>query len=140
MCKELFRDNTPEPDQYDLSLPRVAPDQWCAEQRFRKGLALVSRFWWEPATRALYEHVILRRVDQIAAFARTLRIPAEDAGVDFGAMVRRITLHECVVVFPECNIVDEAASPSRSYPSIVVPTVWTSPPIATTVSIRAGRA
>ncbi|KAM5535262.1 hypothetical protein V8D89_011068 [Ganoderma adspersum] len=104
--KELF-DSVPGPDQYDLSLTRVAPDQWAAEQRFRKGLTLVSRLWWEPATKALYEHVVLRHVNQIAAFARTLRMHPEDAKFDFGAMVRRITLHECVVVFPECNIVDE---------------------------------
>ncbi|KAM5535279.1 hypothetical protein V8D89_011085 [Ganoderma adspersum] len=106
VCKELF-DSAPGPDQCDLSLTRVAPDQWCAEQRFRRGLALVSRLWWEPATKALYEHVVLRQVNQIAALARTLRVRAEDSGVDFGALVRRIALHECVVVFPECNIVDE---------------------------------
>ena len=83
----------------------MVPNQWCAEQRFRKGLALVSRLWWEPATRALYEHLVIRRVDQITALARTLR--ADDAGFNFGALVRRITLHECVVVLPDCNIVGE---------------------------------
>ncbi|PIL31156.1 hypothetical protein GSI_05853 [Ganoderma sinense ZZ0214-1] len=97
LCKELF-DSAPGPDQYDLSLARVTPNQWCAEQRFRKGLALVSKLWWEPATRALYEHVVIRQVDQIAALARTLRTRAEDAGVDFGALVKRITFHECVAI------------------------------------------
>ena len=106
VCKELF-DSAPGPDQYDLSLTRVSPDRWGAEQRFWSGLALVSRIWWEPATKVLYEHVVLRHVTQIAALARTLRVRAEDIGVDFGALVQRVTFHECVVFFPEYSIIDE---------------------------------
>ncbi|KAI1786824.1 hypothetical protein LXA43DRAFT_926999, partial [Ganoderma leucocontextum] len=92
-------------DQYNLSLTHVARSQWCAEQRFRKGLPLVSKLWWKPATWALYEHVVIRQVGQLTALARTLG--AEDAVIDFGALVRRITLHECVVVLPDYNIAGE---------------------------------
>ena len=79
--------------------------QWCTELRFLKGLALVSRLWWEPAIRGLYEHVVIRRFGQISALARTLS--SQEAGIDFSALVRKITLHECAFFWPCVDVVGE---------------------------------
>ena len=88
---------------------RGPQSQWCAELRFRKGLALVSRLWWEPAIRGLYEHIVIRRFGQISALARTLS--SQEAGIDFSALVRRITLHQCAFFWP---CVDVACEDLRS--------------------------
>ncbi|KAM5539875.1 hypothetical protein V8D89_006378 [Ganoderma adspersum] len=103
VCKEIFAHSTL--DQYDLSLMRGPQSQWCTELRFRKGLALVSRLWWEPAIRGLYEHVVIRRFGQISALARTLSSQA--AGTDFCASVRKVTLHECAFFWPCVDVADE---------------------------------
>ncbi|KAI1786825.1 hypothetical protein LXA43DRAFT_1184931 [Ganoderma leucocontextum] len=102
VCDEIFA--TPI-YQYDLSLPCWLRSQWLDDVRFRKGIPLVSKLWWKPATRGLYEHVIIRQVDQIPPLVRTLT--SKDAGFDLGALVRRITLHWCVVYPPDSNSLGE---------------------------------
>nr|VWP02219.1 Uncharacterized protein [Ganoderma boninense] len=70
--------------------------------RFRRSLPLVSKSWWKPATRGLYKHIVIRRLQQIPYLARTLT--SKDAGIDFGALVRKITLFRCIVVLPLWNV------------------------------------
>ncbi|KAI1786786.1 hypothetical protein LXA43DRAFT_750414 [Ganoderma leucocontextum] len=104
VCKEIFA-RSPTIDQCDPSLMRGPHSQWCSDLRFRKGLTLVSKLWWEPAIRALYEHVVIRRFGQIPALARTLS--SKDAGIDFGGLVRKITLHQCAFFWPCVDVVCE---------------------------------
>ncbi|KAI1786828.1 hypothetical protein LXA43DRAFT_1032247 [Ganoderma leucocontextum] len=99
VCKQIVA--TPL-HQYDLSLTRGPHSQWCVELRFRKSLPLVSKLWWQPATRGLYKHIVIRRFRQIPALARTLS--SNGAGINLGGLVRKITLHQCLVVLPDWNV------------------------------------
>ncbi|KAM5535258.1 hypothetical protein V8D89_011064 [Ganoderma adspersum] len=99
VCQQTFA--TPL-HQYDLSLMRGHNSQWSSELRFRASLPLVSKTWWQPATRGLYKHVVIRRLGQISRLARTLS--SKDAGIDFGALVRKITLYHCIVVLPDWHV------------------------------------
>ncbi|KAI0800898.1 hypothetical protein C8Q74DRAFT_1191602, partial [Fomes fomentarius] len=67
---------------------------WLAEIRFRKGLALVCKAWSWPATAVLYEDIVLRRMGQIPALARTL---SSSGGRDFGVLIQHIRMDSCVV-------------------------------------------
>ncbi|PIL23295.1 hypothetical protein GSI_14605 [Ganoderma sinense ZZ0214-1] len=91
--------------EYDLSrtLPGL-PSSYSNDLDFLQGIPLVSKIWWKPATRCLYEHIIIRQVGQIPLLVRTLT--SKDAGIDFGTLVRRITLYECVV-YPDSDGLDE---------------------------------
>ena len=71
--------------------------------RFQKGLTLVCKRWWGPATRVLYNHVVLRRMSQVSALARTLS--ATDSGHDFGVHVKQIRLHDLSIVKPFQDVV-----------------------------------
>ncbi|TFK81653.1 hypothetical protein K466DRAFT_330966 [Polyporus arcularius HHB13444] len=73
--------------------------------RFQKGLTLVCKSWWDLATRVLYERIVIRRMGQIPALARTLS--ATDAGYNFGSLVKHITLHECAILKPFSDVVLE---------------------------------
>ena len=98
VCEELFATLF---YQYDLSrTPWGPPIEWSNDLRFRRSIPLVSKLWWKPATRCLYEHIVIFQVDQIPLLDRTLI--SKDAGINFGALVRRITLHECVV-YPDTD-------------------------------------
>ena len=66
----------------------------------------MSRMWWEPATRALYTNIVIRRFGQIPTLARTLI--SKDTGLNLGALVRSITLYECVT-FAWCTDVIRTA-------------------------------
>ncbi|PIL31153.1 hypothetical protein GSI_05850 [Ganoderma sinense ZZ0214-1] len=99
VCQQIFA--TPL-HQYDLSLMRGHNGQWSTELRFRCSLPLVSRSWWKPATRGLYKHIVIRRLQQIPGLARTLR--SMEGGINFGALVRKITLYQCVVMFPGWDV------------------------------------
>ncbi|KAM5533531.1 hypothetical protein V8D89_012810 [Ganoderma adspersum] len=99
VCQQIFA--TPL-HQYDLSLMRGHNSQWSSELRFRASLPLVSKTWWQPATRGLYKHVVIRRLGQISRLARTLS--SKDAGIDFGVLVRKITLYHCIVVLPDWHV------------------------------------
>ncbi|RDX52069.1 hypothetical protein OH76DRAFT_1481133 [Lentinus brumalis] len=73
--------------------------------RFQKGLTLLCKRWWEPATQALYKRVVIRHMGQISALARTLS--ATDAGYDFSSLVKDIALHECAILKPFSDVVLE---------------------------------
>ncbi|PIL31147.1 hypothetical protein GSI_05844 [Ganoderma sinense ZZ0214-1] len=99
VCEQIFAAPL---HQYDLSLTRGRNGQWSNEMYFRLSLPLVSKTRWKPATRDLYKHIVLRRLQQIPYLARTLS--SKDAGIDFGALVRKITLFRYIVVLPDWNI------------------------------------
>nr|VWO98044.1 Polyphosphate kinase (EC (ATP-polyphosphate phosphotransferase) (Polyphosphoric acid kinase) [Ganoderma boninense] len=102
VCDEIFA--TP---LYQYSLSRTLPGlpgPYSIHLHFLHGIPLVSKLWWKPATRCLYEHIIIRQVEQIPLLVRTLT--SKDAGLDFGTLVRRITLYECIV-YPDSDNVDE---------------------------------
>ena len=94
VCQHIFANPL---HQYDLSLTRRHDSGWSAELRFRLSLPLVSKTWWLPATRGLYKHIVIRRLHQIPILARTLS--SKDTGIDFGTLVRNITVYKCIVVF-----------------------------------------
>ena len=62
----------------------------------------MSKTWRQSATRGLYEQVVIRHLGQISRLARTLS--SKDAGIDFGALVRKVTLHHCIVVLPDWHV------------------------------------
>ncbi|RPD54973.1 hypothetical protein L226DRAFT_613554 [Lentinus tigrinus ALCF2SS1-7] len=78
---------------------------WMDRIRFQKGLTLVCKAWWEPATRVLYNRVVLRRMGQIAAFARTLS--EAHSAYDFGRHVKHIALHDCAILRSFSDVVLE---------------------------------
>ncbi|RPD54978.1 hypothetical protein L226DRAFT_613557 [Lentinus tigrinus ALCF2SS1-7] len=78
---------------------------WMDHIRFQKGLTLVCKAWWEPATRVLYNRVVLRRMGQITAFARTLS--ETNVGYDFARHVKHIALHDCAILNPFSDVVLE---------------------------------
>lgn len=94
-----------QPYEYvpDVSLGSRSP--YMDHARFQKGLTLVCKSWWEPATRILYERIVIRHMYQIDALARTLS--ATDAGFDFSSLIQHITLHECSILKPFSDVVLE---------------------------------
>ncbi|KAH9903042.1 hypothetical protein C8Q73DRAFT_32731 [Cubamyces lactineus] len=58
--------------QNDPSVFRGPHSSWMSELRFRKGLIFVCKNWSGPATEALYEDIVLRRMGQIPALANAL--------------------------------------------------------------------
>ncbi len=73
--------------------------------RTRKALALACKAFYGPATEVLYQDIVLHRMGQILAFARTLdraRTPSAD---DIAALVRSIRIDSCVVWAPFAAVV-----------------------------------
>ncbi|RPD64942.1 hypothetical protein L227DRAFT_598339 [Lentinus tigrinus ALCF2SS1-6] len=79
--------------EHDPSIVR-AWNPWLDEIRFRKGLVLVCKAWSWSATALLYEDVVLRRMGQIPALARTLSSPGTR---DFGGLIHHLRMDSCVV-------------------------------------------
>ena len=94
----ILQETVAKPFQLDPSITKGPNNLWLRELRFRKGLTLVCRRWWEPAARLLYGHVVLRRPGQIPALTRTLEQSTETIGRDISVLVRHITLDKMVTL------------------------------------------
>lgn len=68
----ILRHNMSPLHELDISLSQGPRSLWLAESRTRKAHCLVCKSWSNPATRALYEQIVIRRMGQIPALAQTL--------------------------------------------------------------------
>ncbi|RPD82017.1 hypothetical protein L226DRAFT_13802 [Lentinus tigrinus ALCF2SS1-7] len=96
----------PAPYEHSPDLVLGPHSPWVEQLRFQKGLALVCKRWWEPATRILYHRIVLRRMGQISALARTLS--ATDAEYDFSTCIKHIGIHDCAIFEPFSDMMLEA--------------------------------
>ncbi|KAI0324789.1 hypothetical protein GY45DRAFT_1288305 [Cubamyces sp. BRFM 1775] len=92
---------------HDPSIIQGPRSPWMVALRTRKALALTCKAFTGPATELLYSDIVLRRMGQIPALARTLN-PAytASAGV-FSQLVRSIRIDSCVVWAPFAEVVRE---------------------------------
>ncbi|KAI0653609.1 hypothetical protein C8Q70DRAFT_1059139 [Cubamyces menziesii] len=93
--------------QHDPSIIQGPRSPWMIALRTRKALALTCKAFAGPATELLYGDIVLRRMGQIPALARTLD-PAHtpSAGV-FSQLVRSIRIDSCVVWAPFADVMRE---------------------------------
>ncbi|KAI0800899.1 hypothetical protein C8Q74DRAFT_453877 [Fomes fomentarius] len=68
----ILRHNMSPLHELDISLSQGPRSLWLAESRTRKAHCLVCKSWSNPATRVLYEQIVIRRMGQIPALAQTL--------------------------------------------------------------------
>ena len=71
--RQIFEQTLPPPGILGHALSRGPESAWSHSLRTIKSIALVSKAWHAVALPLLYRHVVLRRVGQIIAFARTIR-------------------------------------------------------------------
>ncbi|KAI0780328.1 hypothetical protein C8Q74DRAFT_1447650 [Fomes fomentarius] len=82
----------------DPSLSLGPRSLWMETMRTKKALALVCKSWHGPAIEVLYEDIVIRRMGQIVALARTLQ--SERAG--FARLVKVIHI-DTLAIFPSCS-------------------------------------
>ena len=102
----LFKAAMPAYHEYDPAALRPR-NPWLGEIRFRKGLPLVCKAWLWPATAVLYEDIVLRRMGQIPALARTL---SSATGRDLAPLIQHIRLDTCVIWAPCADVVRQDLS------------------------------
>lgn len=103
---QIFEGTQPN-SQYECNTSVVVGPQnpWLKNVRTKKALTLVCRAWCGPATRLLYADIVIRRMGQVAALARTFR---EDRSADsLSHLVRKVTLDACIVVPTFAEVVRE---------------------------------
>ncbi|KAH9888534.1 hypothetical protein C8Q73DRAFT_710561 [Cubamyces lactineus] len=93
--------------QHDPSIIQGPRSPWMIALRTRKALAFTCKAFAGPATELLYGDIVLRRMGQIPALARTLDpTHTASAGV-FSQLVRSIRIDSCVVWAPFADVVRE---------------------------------
>ncbi|EIW53875.1 uncharacterized protein TRAVEDRAFT_51619 [Trametes versicolor FP-101664 SS1] len=103
----IFQAVVPPIYQHDPSIVHGPHSPWMSALRTRKALALSCKAFFGPATEVLYQDIVLRRMGQIPALARTLdpaRTPSAD---NIAALVRSIRMDSCVVWAPFADVVRE---------------------------------
>ncbi|KAI0737233.1 hypothetical protein C8Q80DRAFT_433024, partial [Daedaleopsis nitida] len=103
----IFRFTVPPRYQHDPSVVPGPRNPWLAALRTRKALALTCKAFSGPATEVLYEDIVIRRMGQIPALARTLGPFPSASGRDVGTLVRRLRMDGCVVWAPCAQVVRE---------------------------------
>ncbi|KAI0666967.1 hypothetical protein C8Q78DRAFT_1147777 [Trametes maxima] len=119
----IFWLTVPPHHQHDPSVIPGPRSAWLAALRTRKSLALTCRAFLGPATEVLYADIVLRRMGQIPALARTLTLtpdadsspaPAADPGARaavraraLAPLVRSLRIDACVVWAPFADVVRE---------------------------------
>ncbi|KAI0762940.1 hypothetical protein C8Q74DRAFT_1451015 [Fomes fomentarius] len=95
----IFQSDAP-PRQYscDPSLRLGRRSSWMETMRTKKALALVCKSWHGPAIEALYEDIVIRRMGQIVALARTLRLE----NCDFARLIKVIHIDN-LAILPSCS-------------------------------------
>ncbi|KAI1794815.1 hypothetical protein LXA43DRAFT_1179162 [Ganoderma leucocontextum] len=103
--KRLKQVKNQEPsDESSLLRPR---SQWLASLNTRTACVLVCKHWYVPASQALYSDIVLHRMGQISALARTLRSTAAIYAPDRSRFVRSIYMNECIVLPAAASVVKE---------------------------------
>ncbi len=97
----IFKAASPCQYEHDPSVMRPW-STWLDDLRFRKGLVLVCKAFAGPATAALYEDVVFRRMGQIPALARTL---SSGVGRNVSPLIQRIRMDSCVIWAPCAEVV-----------------------------------
>ncbi|KAI9057461.1 hypothetical protein FKP32DRAFT_1689174 [Trametes sanguinea] len=94
---QIFLSTIPPDHAYDPSVLSGTYNSWLVSVKTRKALPLVCKSWYGPASEALYRDIVLRRMGQICALARTLRSCRVTYGPDHARLVQRIRLAHCIV-------------------------------------------
>ena len=104
----IFRWTQPPTYQHDPSIVLGPRNPWLASLRTRKALVLTCKSFYGPASEVLYEDVVLRRMGQIPALARTLGpLPDPRATTDFACLIKSIRMNSCVIWAPCAEVVRE---------------------------------
>ena len=103
----IFRATVPPLYQHDPSVITGPRNPWLAALRTRKALVLTCKAFFGPATEVLYEDIVIRRMGQIPALARTLGPFPSESGRDVALLVRRLRMDGCVVWAPCAHVVRE---------------------------------
>ncbi len=103
----IFRETVPPIYQHDPSVTQGPRNPWLTALRTRKALVLTCKTFFGPATEVLYEDIVIRRMGQIPALARTLGPSPSSSARDVGTLVRRLRLDGCVVWAPCADVVRE---------------------------------
>ncbi|KAI0323596.1 hypothetical protein GY45DRAFT_1439538 [Cubamyces sp. BRFM 1775] len=96
----IFLAIIPPTDSYDPSVGAGPWAPWISSVATRKALTLVCKQWYRPASEALYHDIVLRRMGQAAALARTLRSARVIYGSDPSKYIKRICMPKCLVLGP----------------------------------------
>ncbi len=89
---------TPSRKHSDPSLVLGRRSLWLETMRTKKALALVCKSWHGPAIEALYEDIVIRRMGQIVALARTL----QSEKCDFAHLIKAIHIDN-LAILPSCS-------------------------------------
>ncbi|KAI0761022.1 hypothetical protein BD413DRAFT_495814 [Trametes elegans] len=103
----IFRIAIPPRHQHDPSILHGPRSGWISGLRTRKALVLTCKTFHGPATEVLYEDIVLRRMGQIPALARTLDPTRTPSASGVAPLVRSIRMDSCVVWAPYADVVRE---------------------------------
>ncbi|KAI0359488.1 hypothetical protein OH77DRAFT_1419993 [Trametes cingulata] len=103
----IFRVTVPPAHQHDPSVIHGPSGAWMTGLRTRKALVTVCKTFYGPAMEVLYEDIVLRRMGQIPALARTLDPARTPAANDVAVLVRSIRMDSCVVWMPFVEAIRE---------------------------------
>ncbi|KAI0652242.1 hypothetical protein C8Q79DRAFT_84836 [Trametes meyenii] len=92
--------------QNDPSVIQGPRSIWITELRASKNFVLVCKGWHDTATELLYEDIVLRRMGQISALARTLVMDLNGPR-RLSHLVKSIRMDSCVVLWPCANAVHD---------------------------------
>ncbi|OSC97049.1 hypothetical protein PYCCODRAFT_1204267 [Trametes coccinea BRFM310] len=91
----------------DPSIMQGPHSSWMRSLRTRKALTLTCKAFFGPATAVLYEDIVLRRMGQIPALARTLDPARTPSARTLSPLVRSIRIDSCVVWDEYAEVVKE---------------------------------
>ncbi|KAI0364837.1 hypothetical protein BV20DRAFT_1047006 [Pilatotrama ljubarskyi] len=103
----IFRATVPPAHQHDPSVIHGPSGAWMTGLRTRKALVTVCRTFFGPAMEVLYEDIVLRRMGQIPALARTLDPARTPSAKDVAVLIRSIRMDSCVVWTPFADVIKE---------------------------------
>ncbi|EIW53866.1 uncharacterized protein TRAVEDRAFT_51610 [Trametes versicolor FP-101664 SS1] len=107
----IFKETTPPWHEYDPSTIQGAHNPWLEALRTRKALSLVSKSTLGPARIVLYGDIVIRRMGQIPALARTLRVTGDGTfHGDVAHLVRSIRIEQCPVLATYKQTIRECVS------------------------------
>ncbi|EIW53865.1 uncharacterized protein TRAVEDRAFT_51609 [Trametes versicolor FP-101664 SS1] len=120
---QIFRDIPLVRYECDPSVLHVGHSPWLEALRTMKALTLVSKAALGPARTVLYEDIVLRRMGQIPALARTLQASREHAlPGDVAHLVRSIRIDQCPIlvsckqaIYDSLGVILERCSQLRSF-------------------------
>lgn len=90
----IFKESIPAAYQYDPSILNGLSNPWLQVLATKVALpAICKAFYWEGMS-ILYDDIVLRRMDQIFALARTLRSPR---GADIRPLIKSVLMESCPI-------------------------------------------